>query len=254
MLSIECFNKAIEIDPELSIAWFGKGTALCALENYNESLECCNNAINITQTSPYPWATKGLALLSLNELNESVVCCNKAIEIDPTLPSSWIAKGLALYALRKYNESIECSNKAINLNSELAIAWSVRCLALCSSGKRNEAYESYEKAMSLEPNSKLATILNTSDNSCFRQDSVEQNGIRIKEPLLKIQQVPWPQIISWAIQALGAIASALTIADWIEKHFPNTTPPPMRNYCRNTRTYEIYQNGQWITIHDTSPI
>jgi tetratricopeptide (TPR) repeat protein len=45
--AIECYNKAIEIDPNYSIAFNNKGKSLESLGKYSESIECFNRAIEI---------------------------------------------------------------------------------------------------------------------------------------------------------------------------------------------------------------
>ena len=45
--AIECFDKAIEIDPDDVEIWCDKGDLLKKLEKYQEALKCYNRALKI---------------------------------------------------------------------------------------------------------------------------------------------------------------------------------------------------------------
>ena len=42
--AIECFDKAIELDPKKASAWYNKGTALTSLGRPEEAIECFDKA------------------------------------------------------------------------------------------------------------------------------------------------------------------------------------------------------------------
>jgi tetratricopeptide (TPR) repeat protein len=50
---IECYDKALEIDPKDSDAWNNKGTALGKLGRYNEAIECFDKALEIDPMHGY---------------------------------------------------------------------------------------------------------------------------------------------------------------------------------------------------------
>jgi len=45
--AFRCFDKAIELNPNLAQAWYNKGLALFSLGKINESLSCVNSALGI---------------------------------------------------------------------------------------------------------------------------------------------------------------------------------------------------------------
>ena len=47
MKSIECYDKALEIDPTLAMTWNNKGYVLDKLGKYNEAIECYDKALEI---------------------------------------------------------------------------------------------------------------------------------------------------------------------------------------------------------------
>ncbi len=79
--AIQAFDRAIELDPKLALAW--------------------NN--------------KGLAFLYLGENDKAIQAFDKVIELDPKLALAWSTKGLALAALGRPAEAEEASAKAREL-------------------------------------------------------------------------------------------------------------------------------------------
>lgn len=83
--AIRCYDKALEIDPGFSKAWFAKGVSLQNLQRYTEAIECYDNAI---ETNPhyalaYFQKSKALRVLGMNEKAEESY--DIAITLDPRL-------------------------------------------------------------------------------------------------------------------------------------------------------------------------
>ncbi|MFQ6072921.1 MAG: tetratricopeptide repeat protein [Methanosarcinales archaeon] len=49
--AIECFDKALEIDPKYAYAWVDKGKALDNLGKYKNAIECFDKALEIDPNS-----------------------------------------------------------------------------------------------------------------------------------------------------------------------------------------------------------
>ena len=93
--------------------WRNKGGALYSLGKYDEAIECYDKAIQIDPDSPVVWNNKGLALNSLGKYDEAIASYDKAIQIDPDDADVWNNKGLALNSLGKYDEAIASYDRAI---------------------------------------------------------------------------------------------------------------------------------------------
>ena len=129
--------------------WRNKGGALYFLGKYDEAIECYDKAIEIDPDNQVVWNNKGLALNSLGKYDEAIVSYDKAIEIDPTDADAWNNKGLALNSLGKYDEAIVSYDKAIEIDPTDADAWNNKGLALNSLGNDNEAKKCYDKSREL---------------------------------------------------------------------------------------------------------
>lgn len=78
--AIQCFDRAITMNPNYAIAWNDRGVAYVELGNYNEALKCFNRALEIKPASAI-WVNKGLALTKLNRYIEANAAFAKANEL-----------------------------------------------------------------------------------------------------------------------------------------------------------------------------
>lgn len=45
--SLQAFDRAIELDPQFEVAWYGKGKTLCLQYKYDEALEAFDQVIEL---------------------------------------------------------------------------------------------------------------------------------------------------------------------------------------------------------------
>jgi serine/threonine protein kinase len=84
--AIECFDKAINIDPRNDGAWSNKGNSLRCIGRDSEAMGCYNNAIKTNPSNARAWANKGFLLATLGQLNDSLQCLHRALDIEPINP------------------------------------------------------------------------------------------------------------------------------------------------------------------------
>ena len=89
-----------------------KGNEHYYKNEYNEAIECYDKAIKIEPNDALAWDTKGIALVNLGKNNEAIECYAKAIEIDP---SYTLAQDNKTNLLREYSDykGNKVSNKKI---------------------------------------------------------------------------------------------------------------------------------------------
>ncbi len=59
---MDCYNKALEINPDYADAWINKGVVLENQNKYAETLECYNKALEINPEDVDAWNNKGNVL------------------------------------------------------------------------------------------------------------------------------------------------------------------------------------------------
>lgn len=130
--------------------WVEEGNKLFENKEYDESLDCYQKAIEIDPSNVDAWYNKALVHIMFGEYVESLEACEKFIEAEKDDPEAWKLKGFSLFYLNNYEEAVNAFNEALSLSSEDAYAWNNKGSALCNLGLWDEAIESFEKAFSLD--------------------------------------------------------------------------------------------------------
>ena len=71
------------------------------LKKYEEAIECYEKALEIDPNDGNAWFFKGLALENFEKYDEAIACYERALEIDPKDKDAWINKKEALEKLKK---------------------------------------------------------------------------------------------------------------------------------------------------------
>jgi tetratricopeptide (TPR) repeat protein len=148
--AIQCFDKAIELDPKYADAWIGKAMNLGNLGRYDEALQASERAIESNPNLASTWYEKGEILSErLGKYDEAIECFDKMIELNPNDAVAWMMKGENLDKLDKYDEAIQCWNKAIELNPQEPTLWWDKGEALKALGETTDAEVAFAKAREL---------------------------------------------------------------------------------------------------------
>jgi tetratricopeptide (TPR) repeat protein len=150
--AVECFDKAIQINPDNTIAWNNRGTALVQMDRLEEALKCYDEAIKINPNNAMAWNNKSLALGRMSTLEEAIKSVDKAIRINPNFFMAWSSKGWVLGQIGRLEESVDCYDKAIQINSNDAEVWYNKGWALEEMENHEEAIKCYDKAIRINPN------------------------------------------------------------------------------------------------------
>ena len=149
---IECFNKAIELNPDYAEAYNDRGNAYCYLKQYERAIEDFNKAIELNPNDALAYYNRGLAYCDLKEYERAMEDYNKAIELNPDYAEAYNNRGTAYGDLKEYERAIEDYNKAIELNPDFAGAYNNRGNAYCYLKQYERAIEDSNKARELNPN------------------------------------------------------------------------------------------------------
>jgi len=112
-----------------AVEWFKKGDALDDRGRYKEAIECYDRALEIDPQFNKTWNNKGIALDDLGRYEEAIECYDRALEIDPQYKWAWNNKGLALDHLVSYEEAIKYYDRALAIDPNFNTARQNRKLA-----------------------------------------------------------------------------------------------------------------------------
>lgn len=150
-VAIATFDKAIDLQPQNTAAWIGRGDALFRLERFPESLVAYDEAIQLDQNNSRAWRGRGDALYRLERFPAALASFEKALQLQPKNSEVFNRKGRALYKLERYQEAVDAQTEALKLNPNNAQALSDKGIALIGLGKYEEAMDEFNKAQTLEP-------------------------------------------------------------------------------------------------------
>ncbi|MGC2170074.1 MAG: tetratricopeptide repeat protein [Candidatus Sulfotelmatobacter sp.] len=154
--ALACYSKALEIDPRDAKTWGIKSAILNDLGRYEQASACGSKALEIDPKFPEPWYFKGTALNHLRRPEDAIACFSKALEIDPQFAASWLGKGDALSALGRPEDALACFSKALEIDPRDAHAWTNKGVSLAALGRHEEALDCYSKALQIDPHNAVA--------------------------------------------------------------------------------------------------
>ena len=127
--SIEDFNKAIEIDPNIAFFYYARGSAKNKLYDYEGSIEDFNKAIEINSDLRDAYNYRGYAKNQLEDHYGAIEDYTKAIELDPAYEAAYIGRGNAKEMLGDVIGTCKDWKKAADLGNEVAAEYYEQCIA-----------------------------------------------------------------------------------------------------------------------------
>ncbi len=121
--AFEDYNKAIESNPNYSESYYNRGNSYSKLKQYDKAIDEYNKAIELNPNDSEVYCNRSASYTNLGKYNIAIEDCNKAIELDSTNSIAYNNRGDAYVGLEKYDKAIEDYSKAIELDSELKEAY-----------------------------------------------------------------------------------------------------------------------------------
>ncbi|UCE28544.1 MAG: tetratricopeptide repeat protein [Candidatus Bathyarchaeota archaeon] len=149
--ALECYDKALSIDPGLAKAWINKGSHLLDMGKPKEAMKCIDTALEINPRYAKAWLNKGVALEQLGKPGKAIECCKRALKINPRYAFAGATMGAFLLKLDKFEEAMKCIDTALEINPISAIAWFYKGMALEGKGRHEEAKRCFNRATYIDP-------------------------------------------------------------------------------------------------------
>ncbi len=154
--ALEFYDKALEIEPNYTIALKNKAILLYDIGKYEEAIESFNKML---KNEPNNWEYtfyKGLLFFSQKRKKEAIELYNNQLKQEITNPEDWIYKGRILLLLKQYKESLHSLDKAVELSMNKSRALCYKAVALIELKRYIEALLILEKALDIFPENELA--------------------------------------------------------------------------------------------------
>jgi len=152
-MALLAYERAIQIDPDNSLAWINKANALYRLNRTPESENAYRMALNITDKmleadsdNSTLWLGRGVLLNNIGKAKEAVEAFDRASNIDPGNEMAWKMKGVLLASdLKEYDKALAAFDRALQINPNDAVIWKLKGDALAASGRKSESDQSSEE-------------------------------------------------------------------------------------------------------------
>jgi len=86
--AMDFYNRAIEEEPDVDMAYINKGVLLMDMNRYDEALTCLDKAIELDSENALSWYNAGVIYKELGDEAKSVACYDRASELDPEFDKS----------------------------------------------------------------------------------------------------------------------------------------------------------------------
>jgi tetratricopeptide (TPR) repeat protein len=121
-MAVDCFDKAIALNPLSEVFWVNKAAALSAIGEGDAALACCEEALKLIPHSAQVYVKKASLLsVAAGRAKEALACYERAIALNPRSGEAWLGKGFLLVLHSQDRaRAMECLEQAQKLGDPRA--------------------------------------------------------------------------------------------------------------------------------------
>jgi tetratricopeptide (TPR) repeat protein len=149
--AIDCYDRAIALESGYAEAYTNKGISLCKLGRYEEALDCFDHAIALKPDDADAHVNKGASLVNLGRPEEAIDCFDLAITLKPNQAIVHYNKGASLSTLGRHEEALDCFDRVIALKRDYPEVHFNKGISLMNLGRLEEAIDYFDQAIALKP-------------------------------------------------------------------------------------------------------
>ena len=151
MAAVDSYNRAIELDPKLTGAYWNRGIAYGELGDYQQAIKDFDRVVEVDPQNMRAYVKRGIAFGRVGNYLQAILDFDRVIEANPKDASAYHCRGTAYLGLGNFQQAISDSNRAIELNPQYARAYGSRCYAYLAIGEYHQAVQDCSRAIELNP-------------------------------------------------------------------------------------------------------
>ena len=132
-------------------------------QEFEKAIQCYDKALGIDPDMREALSNKAFCLMMTEKLDEAYTLYKRILEMTPDFLQGWYHMGVINVWKEKYEEALPHLDKAIELNDEYYLAWFAKFEALKKLKRTDQANQCLEKAMSLNPEHCMELALGVAD-------------------------------------------------------------------------------------------
>ncbi len=150
--AIECYSRAIELNPMLAIAYHNLGEMLVGEKRWDEAIANYRQAIAIDPDSFESYHSLGKTWAERGEGDRAIACYNKSLELNPNYARAYLGLGNVFAQKTDFDSAIKCYRQALEINQNSYWAHNYLGEALAQKQLWQEAISCYRQAIAINPN------------------------------------------------------------------------------------------------------
>ena len=147
--ALSSFTQAIDIKPQSSLAWSGRGDALFDLKQYSKAVEAYAEAIELNPQEFSNWMKQGDSFYQLERLSEAIAVYDRALELEQGNAELYNHRGQALYDMGDYQTALAMQDAALEIDRFKPQYLSDRARALLALGENDDALASFNRVQAV---------------------------------------------------------------------------------------------------------
>lgn len=170
-LALEYANRALDIDPNSSLALLMAGSVQAGVQLDMESARSYYDlALERNPNEPLAWLLKGVAHGFMGEGEAAVESSERSLQLTPLDPLRYYYDSLssaAAMGARRYERAVELAERAIRANSLHGSAYRTLAIAQSMLDRADEARRTVQRLLAIEPGSNVRQFM---DRAAFDSD------------------------------------------------------------------------------------
>ena len=151
--AIECYSRAINLDPGMADAYYHRGIAYGELCDFDRAIADYTKAITLNPDFAEAHCRCGLTHNLQGNFDRAITNFDRAIELNPDSADAYHGRGIAYSELCDFDRAIADYTRAITLNPDSAEAHCSRGVAYNVQGNFDRAITDFDRAIELNPDS-----------------------------------------------------------------------------------------------------
>jgi predicted O-linked N-acetylglucosamine transferase (SPINDLY family) len=149
--ALDCYDRALTINPDLAEAYNSRGLTLKALRRFGDALDSYDRALRVRPQYADVYYNRGNLLRQLGHLDAALQSYERALAIQPDLAEAHNNRGNTLKELVRFDEALDAYERALKIRPDYADACNNRGIALAQLGRFADALNSHEHALRIKP-------------------------------------------------------------------------------------------------------
>lgn len=149
--ALEAYERAIRLDPNNPLAYYGQAKVYWEQKRYREALEAYDQIVRLQPDDPFFHALKGNALYELGNYVEALAAYDRALAIKPDNAAWHARRASILHALQQPVEALHAYDLALALKPDEAYYYGCKGDILSELKHEDEALQMYARAVELDP-------------------------------------------------------------------------------------------------------